>query len=153
MKISDSRKELHVIMVNLKNVKRTFMVPFCKLNQSSWVEPQAQHWRNILFLHSRPDDAPPTLQILDLTAIYNYKYEGVCIPVPVVDTHIGKYKAFIYTIKEDNILERRLITPDGKTTDPTIVAKTKYVCLSLFTLIIVMFSQLNQFVSMEKTLQ
>ena len=102
-------------MVDYTGVRRTFFAPLCELNQSSWIEPKMQVWKKAIFLHSRSDGAPYILQILNLTAISNYKYKDVCIPI--VDAYIEGYKTFIYTVKEDNILERWLITPDGEKTD------------------------------------
>ena len=67
-----------------------------------------------------------TFQILNLEDIINNNSEQICIPV--VATYFGKHKTFIYTVREDRILERWLITPDGEKTNSTVVAETKYVC-------------------------
>ena len=107
---------------------------------------------NLLFLYRpRIEGVPSIFHILNLPGLFNNVSNQKCIII--ADAYFGKNKLFIYKVKENRILERWLITPDGHQINSTIVAETKYVCFSLFTLIIVMLSQSKMFVPMQDKLK
>ena len=96
-------------------------------------------------------DSSNMFHILNLPTLFNDVTDKKCISV--VDTYFGNNNIFIYTVNGDKILERWLITPDGQQTNRTFVTETKYVCSSLVTIIIAMFSQFNRLMLKQKKLR
>lgn len=47
--------------------------------------------------------------------------------IPIVNIYLGRYKVYIYTVEEGNILKRSLISPDGEQINSRIIVKTKLV--------------------------
>ena len=118
---------MKVIITKPNETIETFTPPLCVETGSSRTIPRAQLQRNLFFFYNRQSEGISNmLQILNLLALSNNIANQTCIPV--AGAHFGKSKTFIYTVKEDKILERWLITPDGKKSDLTIVTETKYVC-------------------------
>ncbi|KAE9551272.1 hypothetical protein FO519_005529 [Halicephalobus sp. NKZ332] len=77
-----------------------------------------------LFVHLMGEGDSNFLLIVDLVTLSDSINNGDCIPVDGI--YFGEHKIYVYRVKENNILRRWVLTPDGELTNPVVVARTKY---------------------------
>lgn len=105
----------------------TFDIPTCGYKNATIYKNDVKIIHKSLLIHIKNlVNNKHILMNLNLSSLFNYKYDYSCTEVAAVS--FGEHMIYIYKVESGRILRRSTVTPDGEEIDSFTFDKTEFVC-------------------------